>query len=91
MVRAALHEPYLGESDKKLTTTLFAAVLGSLAFLVRTPAAVLIARFGRDRISWFPPHWVLNLLSVILVIVTFALGTHARGNGWSTTHERFVT
>lgn len=70
---------------------MFAAVLGSLAFLILTPAAVLIARFGRDRISWFPPHWVLNLLSVIFVIVTFALGTYARGNGWSTTHERFVT
>ncbi|KWU47434.1 hypothetical protein RHOSPDRAFT_30859 [Rhodotorula sp. JG-1b] len=64
------------------------AVLGSLAFLILTPAAVLIARFGRDRISWFPPHWILNVLSVIFVIVTFALGTYARGNGWSTTHER---
>ncbi|GAA5986814.1 hypothetical protein JCM10908_000908 [Rhodotorula pacifica] len=64
------------------------AVLGSVAFMILSPAAILIARFGRDRMSWFPPHWVLNLLSVILVIITFALGTYATGNEWNDTHKR---
>ncbi|BGP31420.1 Deoxycytidine monophosphate (dCMP) deaminase [Rhodotorula toruloides] len=49
------------------------AVFGTLAIVLLTPAALLIARIGRSK-RWFPGHTTLNGLSVVFVIIAFALG-----------------
>ncbi|GAA5925953.1 hypothetical protein JCM3775_005160 [Rhodotorula graminis] len=64
------------------------ATLGSLAFLVFTPLAILVARVGRDSFTWFPAHWVLNLITVVLVIVTFALATYEVGGQFEDFHHK---
>ncbi|GAA5855551.1 hypothetical protein JCM9279_005117 [Rhodotorula babjevae] len=64
------------------------ATLGSLAFLVFTPLAILIARVGRDTYKWFPAHWILNLLTVGLVIVAFALATYEVGGEFQDFHSK---
>lgn len=76
--------------QRRLTSCVFfcSAVLGSVALVILSPLAVLIARFGRDRMAWFPAHWVLNLVSAILIIITFALGTYATGNEFNDTHQQ---
>ncbi|BGP54871.1 hypothetical protein JCM8202_003380 [Rhodotorula sphaerocarpa] len=77
-----------GKGGSKRSIVIAHAVLGSVAFLILSPAAVLTARFGRDRIPWLLPHWVLNSLSVACVIATFGLGAYATGNGFHDTHTR---
>ncbi|GAA5994551.1 cytochrome b561 domain-containing protein [Rhodotorula paludigena] len=64
------------------------ATLGSLALLIFTPSAILLARLGRDSFRWFPPHWMLNLFSTVLVIVTFALGVKYGGGEFDDFHKR---
>lgn len=64
------------------------ATLGSLALLIFTPSAILVARLGRDSFRWFPPHWMLNLFSTVLVIVTFALGVNYGGGEFDDFHKR---
>ncbi|GAA5905993.1 hypothetical protein JCM8208_006310 [Rhodotorula glutinis] len=64
------------------------ATLGSLAFLVFTPLAILVARVGRDTYRWFPAHWILNLITVVLVIVAFALATYEVGGDFEDFHHK---
>ncbi|GAA6035792.1 hypothetical protein JCM8097_005704 [Rhodosporidiobolus ruineniae] len=72
-------------NDKKLIAH---ATLGSLAVLLFSPLAILLARLGRDRFAWLPSHYLLNGLAVVLVIVAFALGTDVAGGEWDDFHKR---
>ncbi|GAA5831081.1 hypothetical protein JCM3770_004296 [Rhodotorula araucariae] len=74
--------------SSKAKTLIAHATLGSLAFLVFTPLAILTARVGRDRFGWYPAHAVVNAFSVILVIICFALGTHEAGGVFNDFHRR---
>ncbi|GAA6007570.1 hypothetical protein JCM10207_006390 [Rhodosporidiobolus poonsookiae] len=63
------------------------ATLGSLALALITPAAVLLARLGRS-IRWFPSHAALNSLSLLLIIIAFALGVSQAGGSFDDFHKR---
>ncbi|BGP47450.1 hypothetical protein JCM10450v2_003302 [Rhodotorula kratochvilovae] len=76
-----------GRSSKVKTFTAH-ATLGSLAFLVFMPLAILTARAGRDRFGWFPAHAALNAFAAILVVICFALGTHEAGGAFNDFHRR---
>ena len=56
------------ETDSKLSL----ATLMSVAFLIITPAAIIIARFFRHS-SWFPAHAALQIFTLILVCAGFGL------------------
>ncbi|TNY20468.1 hypothetical protein DMC30DRAFT_439181 [Rhodotorula diobovata] len=64
------------------------ATLGSLAFLVAAPLAILVARVGRDSFRWFPLHALANTLTVVLVIVCFALATYEVGGEFDDFHQK---
>ncbi|BGP24052.1 proteophosphoglycan ppg4 [Rhodotorula toruloides] len=49
------------------------AVFGTLAIVLLTPTALLIARIGRGK-RWFAGHATLNGLFVVFIIIAFALG-----------------
>ena len=53
-----------------------------LAWAVSAPAAVFIARFGRQKLpkSWFHLHWSMQtFLTIPLVIIAFVLAYVGRG------------
>ncbi|BGP39350.1 hypothetical protein JCM10449v2_003288 [Rhodotorula kratochvilovae] len=74
--------------SSKVKTLIAHATLGSLAFLVFMPLAILAARVGRDRFGWFPAHAAFNAFSAVLIIVCFALGTHEARGAFSDFHRR---
>ncbi|GAA5829876.1 hypothetical protein JCM11251_007917 [Rhodosporidiobolus azoricus] len=63
------------------------ATLGSVALVILTPSAILVARLGRNK-HWFPFHAALNILSVVLVIVAFGIGCKEGGGGFVDFHMR---
>ncbi|KAF8273778.1 hypothetical protein EI94DRAFT_1073711 [Lactarius quietus] len=53
------------------------AVFASIAIIGTAPAAILLARYGRHNPRWFAYHRLLNIATVLLIILTFGLGTAA--------------
>lgn len=64
-----------------------AAALGSLAFAIVVPLAILVARFGRERFAWLPPHAALQILAASMIIATFALAVSQTGNSFDDLHQ----
>ncbi|CDR37869.1 hypothetical protein NBRC10512_004742 [Rhodotorula toruloides] len=68
------------------------AVAGALAFAFVSPAAVFIARLGRDWFAWYRPHLILQLATLVLVVVTFGLGVYGTTGGFfQDDHQRLGT
>lgn len=68
------------------------AVAGALAFAFISPAAVFIARLGRDWFAWYRPHLILQLATLVLVVVTFGLGVWGTTGGFfQDDHQRLGT
>ncbi|CAD6577501.1 MAG: hypothetical protein TREMPRED_001968 [Tremellales sp. Tagirdzhanova-0007] len=53
------------------------AVIACIAVLGTAPAAILLARYMREDRRWFNYHRALNTATVLLIVITFALGTAA--------------
>ncbi|KAK4052788.1 hypothetical protein OIV83_002075 [Microbotryomycetes sp. JL201] len=63
------------------------AVLGSLALMLMTPLAIMIARFLRGS-AWYPFHAGLNMLAAAMVIASFGIGVYVTGdNHFEDTHQ----
>ncbi|KAN0135578.1 hypothetical protein V8E53_006469 [Lactarius tabidus] len=53
------------------------AIFASIAVLGTAPAAILLGRYWRHDSRWFAYHRLLNSATVLLIILTFGLGTAA--------------
>ncbi|BGP23608.1 hypothetical protein Rt10032_c02g0659 [Rhodotorula toruloides] len=68
------------------------AVAGALAFAFISPAAVFIARLGRDWFAWYRPHLFLQIATLVLVAATFGLGVWGTSAGFfQDDHQRLGT
>ncbi|KAM0786890.1 hypothetical protein ACM66B_002314 [Microbotryomycetes sp. NB124-2] len=64
------------------------AVLGSLALMLLTPLAIIVARFLRGT-AWYPFHAGLNMLSAAMIVACFGLGVYVTGDDhFQDTHQR---
>ena len=63
------------------------AVFASLAFLIVMPLAIIIARFFRHT-TWFPAHAALQVISLVFVVIAFALAVNVSTEHFYDTHTR---
>ena len=76
--KAAAASTAFDYTDKRTLIMLAHAVVGSLAWMLISPAMVTLAALGRKMQTWRPVHqWVQVVLTVGLTVATVALGVQS--------------